>query len=122
MEISINTRQIGLSNAAISVSAGNILYEDFAKSFGNGDEKKIGVPENWSELGVWISRDGYVSTNEQMKEFREIFSEKLGIDLLKKFFDELSDDTEGESNAVIPNIEYSADKLKEDFGNLLTSR
>lgn len=122
MEISINTRQIGLSNAAISVSAGNILYEDFAKSFGNGDEKKIGVPENWSELGVRISRDGYVSTNEQMKEFREIFSEKLGIDLLKKFFDELSDDTEGESNAVIPNIEYSADKLKENFGNFLTSR
>ncbi len=86
MEISINTRQISYSFTA---AAANTVGEDvFGELIGSLDNKEIdtneigdGVPENWADLGVRISQDGYVPTNEKLKEFRDIFSEKLGIDL-----------------------------------------
>ena len=87
MEISINTRQINYSFMAASVastSVEGIFGEVLIGSLGNKDvNDKIGngVPENWSDLGVWISHDGYVPTREKLNDFRDIFMEKLGIDL-----------------------------------------
>lgn len=85
MEISINTRQISYNYTAAAASAvGEDVFGDLIGSLENKEaDEKIGkgVPENWSDLGVWISQDGYVPTSEKLKEFRDIFSEKLGIDL-----------------------------------------
>lgn len=86
MEISINTRQISynFTAAAASVSVEGIFGEALIGSSGNKEvNDKIGdrVPENWSELGVWISQDGYVPTREKLKEFHDIFLDKLVIDL-----------------------------------------
>lgn len=87
MEVSINTRQINYSFMAVSAasaSAEGVFDEMFIGSLGNKEvNNKIGdgVPGNWSDLGVWISHDGYVPTREKLNEFRDIFLEKLGIDL-----------------------------------------
>lgn len=86
MEISINTKQISYSFTAVtaSVSVKSVFGEALTGSLGNkevNDNIGEGVPENWSELGVWISQDGYVPTHEKLKEFRDIFLEKIGIDL-----------------------------------------
>lgn len=86
MEISINTRQTGynFTASATSVSVESVFGETLIGTLENknfNDKISSGVPENWSDLGVWISQDGYVPTREKLKEFRDIFSEKLGIDL-----------------------------------------
>lgn len=86
MEISINTRQISYSftAAAASVSVESVFGEALIGSLENkevNDKLGDGVPEDWSDLGVWISQDGYVPTREKLKEFRDIFLEKLCIDL-----------------------------------------
>jgi len=85
MEISINTRQISCNYTAAAASAtGKGVFDELIGSLENKEaDDKIGggVPKNWLNLGVWISQDGYVPTNEKLKEFRDIFLEKLGIDL-----------------------------------------
>ncbi len=84
MEISVNTRQISYNcTAAAASAAGNDVFGELISSLENKeDDNKIGdgVPENWADLGIRISQDGYIPTNEKLKEFREIFLEKLGID------------------------------------------
>ncbi len=85
MEISVNTRQFSYNYTAVTASAaGEDVFGELIGSLENKEaDNKIGdgVPENWSDLGVWISHDGYVPTREKLKEFRDIFLEKLGIDL-----------------------------------------
>ncbi len=85
MEISVNTRQISYNYTAAASAAGEDVFGELISSLDNKeiDTNKIGdgVPENWADLGIWISQDGYVPTSEKLKEFRDIFSEKLGIDL-----------------------------------------
>ncbi|MDE7361052.1 MAG: hypothetical protein K2N38_03860 [Oscillospiraceae bacterium] len=86
MEISINTRQIGynFTAAATRDSVESVFGEMLTGTLENKEvDDKIGngVPGNWSDLGVWISQDGYVPTREKLNEFRDIFLEKLGIDL-----------------------------------------
>lgn len=86
MEIGINTKQINynFTTAAASISAENVFGETLIKSLESKEyDDKISsvVPKNWSDLGIWISQDGYVPTHEKLKEFRDIFLEKFGIDL-----------------------------------------
>ncbi len=86
MEISINTRQISYNyTAAVASAAGESVFGEALKSSLENKEadNKIGdgVPENWADIGIWISQDGYIPTSEKLKEFRDIFSKKLGIDL-----------------------------------------
>ncbi len=85
MEISVNTRQISYNyTTAAASTVGDDVFGELINSLENKEtDNKIGdgVPENWADLGIWISQDGYIPTSEKLKNFRDIFSEKLGIDL-----------------------------------------